>query len=153
MESLRSLAGENCTFGRNALLHVGEMLSANGSQCDQWLLLDVLNTRACEWGFQSCVVRRSGAQLWLTVCQGREGSDSLPVSGKTEPVVESQRAALLNRVWEFPGFDSIQGTGYPDLILRVLQFCFWATDQQYNNSSATFHPVHCSFPPSGHPVT
>ena len=62
VESLRSLAGENCAFGRNAPLHLGKMLKANGSQCDQWLLLAVLNARACGWGFQSCVVRRSGAR-------------------------------------------------------------------------------------------
>ena len=61
--SLRSLAGENCTFGRIPLLHLVKMMCANGSQCDQWLLLGVLNARACGWGFQSCVVRRSDAEL------------------------------------------------------------------------------------------
>jgi hypothetical protein len=51
--SLRSLAGENCRFGRIALLHLGKMLSADGSQCDQWLLLEVLKARACGWGFRA----------------------------------------------------------------------------------------------------
>ena len=76
---MRSFAGENCTFVRIVLLHLVKMLSADGSQCDQWLLLDVLNARACGWGLQSCVVRRSGAQLWVTVCEGRECSHCLSV--------------------------------------------------------------------------
>ena len=79
VRSLRSSVGGNCTFGRIALLHLGKMLSSDGSQCDQKLLLDAMNARACGWGFESCDVKRSFAELRVTVCHNCECSGCLSV--------------------------------------------------------------------------